>query len=285
MEVNKKQLAEIFGASIRTIQNWQEQGMPVLRGGGKGNEVLYDSAAVIKWYAERDAEIENEKLRREVEELRLASEADLHPGTLEFERHRLTRAQATAQVAPLGCGWVIWRDEEALPQELVFNVDYLGGQIGTFAINFSRPAGQVIAQYYEFLRLGREGYTKVQNASYQVAAYLADEIAKLGPYEFICTGRPDEGIPAVCFKLKDGEDPGYTLYDLSERLRLRGWQVPAFTLGGEATDIVVMRIMCRRGFEMDFAELLLEDYKASLKYLSDHPKLQGIAQQNSFKHT
>ena len=114
---------------------------------------------------------------------------------------------------------------------------------------------------------------------------LADEIAKLGPYEFICTGRPDEGIPAVCFKLKDGEDPGYTLYDLSERLRLRGWQVPAFTLGGEATDIVVMRIMCRRGFEMDFAELLLEDYKASLKYLSDHPKLQGIAQQNSFKHT
>ncbi len=75
MEVNKKQLADIFGASIRTIQNWQEQGMPVLRGGGKGNEVLYDSADVIKWYAERDAEIENEKLRREVEELRQAATA------------------------------------------------------------------------------------------------------------------------------------------------------------------------------------------------------------------
>ncbi|WP_236479957.1 terminase small subunit, partial [Escherichia coli] len=91
MEVNKKQLADIFGASIRTIQNWQEQGMP------KGNEVLYDSAAVIKWYAERDAEIENEKLRREVEELRQASETDLQPGTIEYERHRLTRAQADAQ--------------------------------------------------------------------------------------------------------------------------------------------------------------------------------------------
>ena len=97
MEVNKKQLADIFGASIRTIQNWQEQGMPVLRGGGKGNEVLYDSATVIKWYAERDAEIENEKLRREVEELRQASETDLQPGTIEYERHRLTRAQADAQ--------------------------------------------------------------------------------------------------------------------------------------------------------------------------------------------
>ncbi len=93
----KKQLADIFGASIRTIQNWQEQGMPVLRGGGKGNEVLYDSAAAIKWYAERDAEIENEKLRREVEELRQASETDLQPGTIEYERHRLTRAQADAQ--------------------------------------------------------------------------------------------------------------------------------------------------------------------------------------------
>ncbi|EOM4878184.1 DNA-packaging protein [Escherichia coli] len=97
MEVNKKQLADIFGASIRTIQNWQEQGMPVLRGGGKGNEVLYDSAAVIRWYAERDAEIENEKLRREVEELRRASETDLQPGSIEYERHRLTRAQADAQ--------------------------------------------------------------------------------------------------------------------------------------------------------------------------------------------
>ncbi len=86
MEVNKKQLADIFGASIRTIQNWQEQGMPVLRGGGKGNEVLYDSAAVIRWYAERDAEIENEKLRREVEELRQASETDLQPGTIAANR-------------------------------------------------------------------------------------------------------------------------------------------------------------------------------------------------------
>lgn len=88
-------------------------------------------------------------------------------------------------LAPLGCGWVIWRDAASLPEELVFKVDYLGGQVGTFAINFSRPAGQVISQYYEFLRLGREGYRKVQMASYRVAQYLAREIAPLGPYEFI----------------------------------------------------------------------------------------------------
>lgn len=170
-------------------------------------------------------------------------------------------------LAPLGCGWVLWRDKASLPEELIFNVDYLGGQVGTFAINFSRPAGQVIAQYYEFLRLGRDGYRKVHTASYQVAQYLAEQIAPLGPYEFICKGDPKEGIPAVCFKIKDGIDAGYDLYQLSERLRLRGWQVPAFALNGECSDIVVMRIMCRRGFEMDFAALFMKDFKAVLNYL------------------
>ncbi|WP_145523059.1 glutamate decarboxylase [Yersinia rohdei] len=188
-------------------------------------------------------------------------------------------------LAPLGCGWVIWRDAAALPEELIFNVDYLGGQVGTFAINFSRPAGQVISQYYEFIRLGREGYTKVQSACYQVAEFLAKEIAPLGPYEFYCSGGPEEGIPAICFRVKEGANPGYTLYDLSERLRLRGWQVPAFTLSGGMSDVVVMRIMCRRGFEMDFAGLLLDDFKSSLKYLSEHPSLGGEASQNSFSHT
>lgn len=110
-------------------------------------------------------------------------------------------------LAPLGCGWIIWRDKAALPDELVFNVDYLGGQIGTFAINFSRPAGQVISQYYEFIRLGREGYTKVQQAAYQVAHFLYESIRPLGPYEFICTGEPQIGLPAICFKIKDNEIP------------------------------------------------------------------------------
>lgn len=97
MEVNKKRLSEVFGVSVRTIQNWQVQGMPVARGGGKGNEVLYESSAAIEWYSARDAAIENEKLRKEVEDLRLASESDLQPGTIDYERHRLTRAQADAQ--------------------------------------------------------------------------------------------------------------------------------------------------------------------------------------------
>jgi glutamate decarboxylase len=173
-------------------------------------------------------------------------------------------------LAPLGCGWVVWPDQDSLPDDLVFKVDYLGGQVGTFAINFSRPAGQVISQYYEFLRLGREGYAKVQMAAYRVAQYLAEKIDPLGPYEFICTGREKTGIPAICFRIKEGAEPGYSLYDVSDRLRLRGWQVPAFLLAGGASDVTVMRVMCRRGFEMDMAALLVEDFKAALAFLGKH---------------
>jgi len=142
----------------------------------------------------------------------------------------------------------------------------------------------VIAQYYEFLRLGREGYTKVQNAAYQVAAYLAEEVGKLGPYEFICTGDPQTGIPAVCFRIKPGSNPGYSLYDLSERLRLRGWQVPAFALNGGAADVVVMRVMCRRGFTMDMANLLMHDYRAALAFLASHPAAQLRATEGTGFH-
>ncbi|PSJ62922.1 glutamate decarboxylase [Pseudaminobacter soli (ex Li et al. 2025)] len=174
-------------------------------------------------------------------------------------------------LAPLGCGWVVWRDAASLPDDLVFKVDYLGGQVGTFAINFSRPAGQVISQYYEFLRLGREGYAKVQKAAYAVAQYLAKEVAKAGPFEFICTGSESGGIPAICFRIKDGAKPGYTLYDVSDRLRHDGWQVPAFALSGKASDITVMRMMCRRGFDRDMASLLMRDFKAALEFFETHP--------------
>ena len=175
-------------------------------------------------------------------------------------------------LAPLGCGWIVWRDAASLPEELVFHVDYLGGKVGTFAINFSRPAGQVISQYYEFLRLGRDGYMKVHLSSYRVAGYLARQLEGLGPFHFYSTGNPAEGIPAVSFRIEEGADPGYTLYDLSDRLRASGWQVPAFALSGGASDVSVMRIMCRRGFSMDMAALLVRDIKVALRFFETHPR-------------
>jgi len=84
-------------------------------------------------------------------------------------------------LAPLGVGWVVWHTLEDLPEDLIFWVDYLGGNMPTFALNFSRPAGEIIAQYYNFLRFGREGYRDIQQSCASTAQFLADEITKLGP--------------------------------------------------------------------------------------------------------
>ncbi len=111
-------------------------------------------------------------------------------------------------LAPLGCGWIVWREKDDLPSDLVFNVNYLGGNMPTFALNFSRPGGQVIAQYYNFVRLGHEGYAKVHSACYQTAQYLASEIAALGPFKIMFNGDPGSGIPAVCWTLAEDEDTG-----------------------------------------------------------------------------
>lgn len=174
-------------------------------------------------------------------------------------------------LSPLGVGWVIWCDTEDLPEELVFWVNYLGGNMRDIALNFSRPGGQVISQYYNFLRLGIEGYRKIHTACYETAAYLAAEIEKLGPFQIIFGGKIDSGIPAVCWKISDGVDPGFSLYDLADRLRTRGWQVPAYSLPTDCQDTVVQRILVRHGVSRDLAYLLLEDMKRVLEYFQRHP--------------
>jgi len=174
-------------------------------------------------------------------------------------------------LAPLGCGWVVWREKSDLPEGLIFNVNYLGGNMPTFALNFSRPGGQIIAQYYNFLRLGHEGYTKVHSACYETAQFLAKEIAALGPFDMIYSGDPAEGIPALCWTIMPGKNPGYSLYDLADRLRVRGWQVPAYSMPAHREDLVVQRILVRLGVSRDLASLLVGDIKAAIEYLSAHP--------------
>ncbi len=190
-------------------------------------------------------------------------------------------------LAPIGCGWVVWRDTCELPRELTFAVNYLGGSVPTIAINFSRPAGQVICQYYDFVRLGMAGYKRIQEAAYAVAAWLAEEIGKLGEFEFIADGNAKTGIPAACFRMKPGYDPGYNLYELSDRLRQRGWLVPAFSLPANVQDVVVMRIMVRQGFSRDMAGLLLQDMKRAMSFLAEHAPQRHLEENDAmtFKHT
>jgi glutamate decarboxylase len=174
-------------------------------------------------------------------------------------------------LAPLGVGWVVWRDKAELPEGLIFHVTYLGGDMPDFQINFSRPAGQIIAQYYEFVRLGRDGYRRTHQACYDAGAYLAKEIVKLGPFELLCDSNPSTGIPTVTWKIKDGIDPGYTLFDLADRLRVRGWQVPAYPLTGSASDIAVQRVLVRQGVDRDLISILLTDFADSVAHFDKHP--------------
>jgi glutamate decarboxylase len=174
-------------------------------------------------------------------------------------------------LAPLGVGWVLWRDRSELPEDLIFHVNYLGGDMPVFQINFSRPAGQIIASYYNFLRLGHAGYRRVHQASYDIGQYIGAEIVKLGPFKLLCDSDPNTGIPAVTWHISDGEHPGYTLFDLADRLRGQGWQVPAYTLTGTASDICVQRVLVRRGVSRDLAGLLLNDIRDAIAHFSRHP--------------
>lgn len=174
-------------------------------------------------------------------------------------------------LAPLGVGWIVWREARDLPEELIFNVNYLGGNMPTFALNFSRPGGQVVAQYYNFLRLGREGYARVHGACYATAQYLAREIASLGPFEMIFDGNCEKGIPALAWKIKEGAEVSYSLYDVADKLRSRGWQVPAYSMPAHREDMVIQRILVRHGVSLDLASLLVEDFKRTLEYFAGHP--------------
>ncbi|MBL8658411.1 MAG: glutamate decarboxylase [Rhodospirillales bacterium] len=190
-------------------------------------------------------------------------------------------------LSPLGVGWAIWREAKDLPKDLVFDVNYLGGNMPTFALNFSRPGGQIACQYYNFLRLGREGYRKIHGACYDTAGYLAEEIAKLGPFKIIYGGDPRGGIPALCWKIKDGFDTlGYTLYDFADRLRSFGWQVPAYSLPANCGDLVIQRILVRHGVSKDLGSLLIADMKRCLEHFKAHPvsRAMGENEASGFHH-
>ena len=179
-----------------------------------------------------------------------------------------------------GIGFVIWKHHDELPKELIFHVNYLGGDVPTFTLNFSRPGNQVIAQYYNFLRLGYEGYTNIMKALQATAMHLSSEIAKLAPFELISNG---ESEPVFAFKLRD-EISKYSAYNISDKLREKGWQVPAYTMPEHAEDIIVLRIVVREGFSYDMADMLLLDIKKAVEYFEKIPFVPESYTNVSFAH-
>jgi glutamate decarboxylase len=180
-----------------------------------------------------------------------------------------------------GVGWILWRDDAALPDELVFKVNYLGGEMPTFALNFSRPGAQVVAQYYNFLRLGADGYRAVQSACRDTAQWLAGEIERLGPFTLVSRA---EGIPVFTFRLT--EDAAYSVYDVSDALRSWGWLVPAYTLPPALEDVSVLRVVVRNGFSRDLARMLLDDLHKVIRGLATSAQTHGsrTKERSGFHH-
>jgi glutamate decarboxylase len=181
-----------------------------------------------------------------------------------------------------GVGWAIWRDAAALPSDLVFDVNYLGGHMPTFALNFSRPGSEVVAQYHMFTSLGRSGYREVQQRSADIARNLAAEIAQIGPYKLIS----DAGdLPVFAFALKP-EVTRYTVFDISDRLRERGWLVPAYKFPANREDLAVLRIVVRAGMSQEMGEMLLSDLRARTAGLQslDEPLPKKRPQVSAFAH-
>ncbi|MFE9677319.1 glutamate decarboxylase [Streptomyces sp. NPDC006259] len=181
-----------------------------------------------------------------------------------------------------GVGWALWRDREALPEELVFRVNYLGGDMPTFALNFSRPGAQVVAQYYTFLRLGRTGYQAVQRSTREVARSLADRVEALGDFRLLTRG---DQLPVFAFTTAPGVE-SYDVFDVSRRLREHGWLVPAYTFPPNREDLSVVRVVCRNGFSSDLADLFADDLTRLLPELrrQPHPLTRDKGAATGFHH-
>ena len=176
-----------------------------------------------------------------------------------------------------GIGFVVWRGKEHLPEDLVFHVNYLGGDMPTFTLNFSRPGNQVIGQYYNFLRLGRDGYTRIMASLQETALWLSRQIAAMPEFELLSDG---SAIPVFAFHLKGEQD--FTVFDVSHELRARGWQVPAYTMPADATDVAVLRVVVREGFSGDLARMLCDDLGSVVHAL--HQRGSVGAQATHFAH-
>ncbi len=190
----------------------------------------------------------------------------LHPDVIwDFRLPRVVSINVSGHKYGLtypGIGFVVWRSREHLPEDLVFRVNYLGGDMPTFTLNFSRGGNQVVGQYYNFLRLGRAGYTQVMSCLSDTARWLGDQLRDSEHFELISDG---SAIPVVSFKLAGNR--GYTEFDVSHALRSYGWQVPAYTMPDDATDVTVLRVVVREGFSTDLARALKDDIITALKTL------------------
>ena len=192
-----------------------------------------------------------------------------------------------------GLGWVVWKDKQWLPDVMSFSVNYLGAEISQVGLNFSRPAAQILGQYYQFIRLGFEGYKEIQANSLAIAKYIHDTVGEMAEFRPYSLEVPNP-ILAWLMKPDYQKTAKWTLFDLQDKLAQKGWMVPAYTLPADIQDIVVMRVLCKQGFSRDMADQLIGDIRFALKELNalEYPTPTRIAMEKnipltakSFNHT
>ncbi len=192
-----------------------------------------------------------------------------------------------------GLGWVVWKDKQYLPDVMSFSVNYLGAEISQVGLNFSRPAAQILGQYYQFIRLGFEGYKNIQYNSLSVAKYLHSQVSTMPEFQ---PYSPDVPNPIFVWLMKPEvqKTAKWTLFDLQDKLAQKGWMVPAYTLPANIENIVVMRVLCKQGFSRDMADQLLNDIRFAVNELNalEYPTTTRIAMEKNvplvaktFNHT
>jgi glutamate decarboxylase len=169
-----------------------------------------------------------------------------------------------------GVGWIVWSEPDSVPKELIFECNLLGGKMDTFTLNFSRSGAPVVAQYYNFLRLGFEGYRAVQRACLDVATRLADQLAQIPCLQVLSDGSE---VPVVVVRLWPGFDR-FTVAQLADRLRLRGWQIPAYLLPPAMEDVGVLRFVIRNGFTHEVTDMLVADLRRAIDFLTPRAAAQ-----------
>ncbi len=154
-----------------------------------------------------------------------------------------------------GVGWIIFKDKSDLPEDLIFDINYLGGMMPNYSLNFSKGSSTIIAQYYNLIRLGMNGYKDIMDNMFENTLYLAGALKDSGKFELI---NKNIIVPLVAVTLKDAD---FTVFQLSEKLREKGWIVPAYTLPANAEDVAVLRIVVKENFGRDMVEMILDDIK------------------------
>jgi glutamate decarboxylase len=160
----------------------------------------------------------------------------------------------------------------------VFHVNYLGGDMPTFTLNFSRPGNQIVGQYYNFLRLGRDGYRRIMRQLQSVAKHVSGAIAEMDDFHVISDG---SALPVVAFET--APHTPFTVFDVSDELRQGGWQVPAYTMPPDAEDVAVLRIVVREGFSIDLADGMMEDLRTAVERLRRRPPTES-SERRAFAH-